>query len=321
MSELGIQRDEALGRLSEARAAASATVAPAATAAAVDAVNTIEAEVNAFQAQADAAQARYQVSRQQVDFDSLEEFIVKRDAALVRLDAARVAATAPGLGPGATRKLTAAELTELDTTTVNALKAASPEKLSRFARLKAGGSKFVGGALPVLGQLLAQLVIDVDVRPTEFRIPASAKNVLMVYHIENPYFARRLPSAYRLCALNSAGQCGQKFYLANTCNSDTDACILAYSPPGKGDDSYSLLVAVNNQQMPQSEWFDSIMYPSTPPLKLQGSFKVASISPQDVVALSTKKDDAGHEKALKQTSTDEAAASDSQIVITGDSSG
>ncbi len=184
---------------------------------------------------------------------------------------------------------------QVEEASTNALKPGEVPKVSRFARIKNIGAK----ALPAVGHIATQFALDVDVRPSEFRLPYSAKNVLLVYHIEDPFTAPTLPTAHQLCIEDASRECKEKFYLANACNSDTDACILSYDLSGKGEDSYSLLVVFNNQRIEQRQLFDSIMFPEAAPVDLQGAFKFGSISQGDLTLLREKEADTGEEKALK----------------------
>ncbi len=156
---------------------------------------------------------------------------------------------------------------------------------------------------PAVVQVAAQLLLDIDLRPNEVRVPSSAKNVLIVYHVEDPLTATTLPSIHQVCLQGANGECSDKFYLANACDSDKDACMLTFDLPGRGEDSYSLFVSFNNQQIPQRELFDSIMFPEAPPMELQGNFKFSTLTQADLTPLREDDSDNGDEKALKSPSS------------------
>ncbi len=178
-------------------------------------------------------------------------------------------------------------------------------------------TRFGKSLLPAVGQLALQLALDVDVRPTESRIPVNAKNVLVIYHVENPFTAPMLPSIHKFCLQDASGQCSDKsFFLANACNSDKDVCILSYDAGVSGTDSYMLLVAVNNKQVKQRELFDSLMFPQAPILDLTGKYTFGSLSQGDVTFSQQNEADTGDETALKRNPTQAVS-----IVTIGGTSG
>ncbi len=188
-------------------------------------------------------------------------------------------------------------LKQVETGAKDALKDVA--KTSRFSRVAGFGRR----AAPVVGQLAAQLVLDIDVRPTQITVPRDAKNVLVVYHIENPYTSAALPSIYQVCMQGAAGQCEDSFFLANACNSDTDACMIGFDLLNRRADAYSLLVVFNNQRIGQKELFDSLMFPEAAPLNLQGKFRFDSLTAEDLALLREDDSDNGDESALKSASS------------------
>ncbi len=147
-------------------------------------------------------------------------------------------------------------------------------------------------------------MLDIDLRPTQIKIPASAKNVVVAYHIENPYTSAALPSIYQICMQGAGGECQDSFFLANACDSDTDACMIGFDLLNRRTDAYSLLVVFNNQRVPQKELFDSIMFPEAAPLNLQGKFRFDSLTAQDLLLLRGDDSDNGDETALKSASSE-----------------
>jgi len=192
----------------------------------------------------------------------------------------------------------------------DALKVIVPEMTDRVKNIQTAGlasravgrtKRFGSRIFPALTQVLAQLAVDVDVRPVEARVSPTKKNAIIVSHIEDSWTAATLPTIHRLCALDSNGECKEAFYLADACNSDTDACLYSYSLPGRTpDQSYSLLVSVNNPAISSEQLFNSVMLPNTPPIEIQAgaSLSVGELTQERISKLRTQETDTGDEKAL-----------------------
>ncbi|MFH0713888.1 MAG: carboxypeptidase-like regulatory domain-containing protein [Candidatus Micrarchaeota archaeon] len=211
-------------------------------------------------------------------------------------------------------------LTELEEATKAALKPAAvsaagtavgtvatqtaAEKASTWSKIKGTAKKVARPAGGLLAQVATQLGLDVDVQPVEIKVPESAKNVLVVYHIENPITATTLPSIHKICWQNADGTCkSESFYLANLCDSSTDACLLNYKQVLQSN-SFFLFAVINSPKLPAQLFFDSIMVPEERPLDssiLNGAYKVGDITREEVSQYISEdfEMDKGSESALK----------------------